>query len=286
MTDHETLNGKEEILSRRELLALITPVLRCEAKRLSGPRFRPSDHESERIQHLKVLSSLAETYSSVLAGGSARGRTVGGEDHLVNGPHRILFENVEAIRDPLDIKQQNRIANQDQGEIAPSEEGGESAQNNPSAKPSTVGESSDPQDLNNSQVGRNGDFMHNPRRESGHEEPHGGRGDRASAVATLPWGVSGATPLLPPPPRHHTRRGRVVPSPFLKGLSQNRSLLSSKMGSRRGRSERLKRPGTVRSSHGEMSRSTQPRDRQRRGGNPSDTGRSGLYAGKSLSMIL
>jgi hypothetical protein len=215
MTDHETLNGKEEILSRRELLALITPVLRCEAKRLSGPRFRPSDHESERIQHLKVLSSLAETYSSVLAGGSARGRTVGGEDHLVNGPHRILFENVEAIRDPLDIKQQNRIANQDQGEIAPSEEGGESAQNNPSAKPSTVGESSDPQDLNNSQVGRNGDFMHNPRRESGHEEPHGGRGDRASGGRHTAVGSLGGNTTTPAasPPSHQEGKGSTFPVP-------------------------------------------------------------------------
>ena len=215
MTDDDTPNTGEEIINRRDLLRMTSSVLRCEAGRLTRERYRPTESENLRIAHLRAFVDLAQVHSSILAGGPVRGRV--GTENLEGT--RIIFEDVERAKDPLDIHTQNAIANRDG---SPSVEGGETSQNIPSAKVSSAGESTDPQNSENFRVDRNDDFMHNPRRDSGRGSSHDGRGIGHTGLHPETGPDPGRVPLpaIAPAPSHREGEGTTsfpIPEKTIQG---------------------------------------------------------------------
>ena len=66
--EEDTFEASGQVLDRRAVLRLLSRAIEETANRVSGPRFRVREGDAERLQYLRVLVSLAGTYSSILTG--------------------------------------------------------------------------------------------------------------------------------------------------------------------------------------------------------------------------
>jgi hypothetical protein len=64
----EPFEASGQVLDRRAVLRILSRAIEETGNRVSGPRFRPREGDSERLQYLRVLVSLASTYGSILTG--------------------------------------------------------------------------------------------------------------------------------------------------------------------------------------------------------------------------
>lgn len=64
----EAFEASGEVLDRRAVLRILSRAIEETGARVTGARFRPREGDAERLQYLRVLVSLASTYSSILTG--------------------------------------------------------------------------------------------------------------------------------------------------------------------------------------------------------------------------